>query len=340
MSSQEIEELINEEKSELFLSPRKTAEKMKEFVSNEKDMKQKISELEERLKSAENKLNDFQKVADEQVNQKKMMEIYESKINDLLVKFEESQQKLTQQIKLSDNSQKIETLNQKVKLNEEKISQIIQDIQDSKQTIDKQMVSNEQSIQKVKNEFTQIQAVLKKQQKQEKSTVDCQQGVFKYLFDKYNANPATNGIVTITGICDKSQNELFPKIIDSSWTENNWVSKDIENSFIKFEFKNILVKIEKYHLLLGWTNGNAVFRSWILTGVTEDNRNVVLHEINNSNDVTEEHPETTILICNQPFVKSIQITMKGRRLIGSKPQNYQMCVRNIEFYGKIKQMIE
>ena len=64
----------------------------------------------------------------------------------------------------------------------------------------------------------------------------------------------------------------------------------------------------------------------------EDNREIILDEVDNSNEVAKNHPETTRPVNHDLFLGSIQIIMKGK----NSDNDYRMCVRNIELYGFLK----
>ena len=69
-----------------------------------------------------------------------------------------------------------------------------------------------------------------------------------------------------------------------------------------------------------------------MTGITENNEEVVLDDVNNSSEIKREHPEITKATQNSSFVRSIKLTMKGK----SSNDSYIMVLRNIEIYGYLK----
>ena len=99
--------------------------------------------------------------------------------------------------------------------------------------------------------------------------------------------------------------------------------------------KNNLIKINKYSLKIGKRNGDRVFRSWTLKGITSDEREILLDEVRENDDVVHNKGEITRNIEYQeepPFIRSIILTMKGKRY---NCNDYHMDMRNIEIYGSI-----
>ena len=174
------------------------------------------------------------------------------------------------------------------------------------------------------------------ERKKEESTKDYSKGIFKYLFEEFKMNPVTKGLIEIEGNSNNDDEEqLLPNIVDSNWTSSHWASQNSANSHIKIEFKNNLIKINKYSLKIGNTSGNYVFRSWTLKGITSDEREILLDEVSENDDVVHNKGEITRNIEYQeepPFIRSIILTMKGKEY---KSNNCFMCMRNIEIYGSI-----
>lgn len=175
-----------------------------------------------------------------------------------------------------------------------------------------------------------------KNEETSKNYDNCPQGIISKLFEEAKINPAKNGLIEITGNSYSSGEEkLLPNIADSNWKSTHWVSQNVENSHIKIDFKNRLVKVNKYFLRIGNTSGNYTFQNWTLKCITEDNREIVLDEVSSNKEVVENQGEITrtINIDEEPLIKSITLTMKGK-MHGSN--TYHMKVRNIEFYGSIQ----
>ncbi|KAK8886899.1 hypothetical protein M9Y10_037932 [Tritrichomonas musculus] len=165
--------------------------------------------------------------------------------------------------------------------------------------------------------------------------IDCQHGIFHYFFETYNENPVKQGLISIEGNSDNPGYEtVLPEIINSKWEGTHWCSKMAENSYIKIDFKEFLVKIDKYHLKVGNSFGSYRFNSWTLMGITKDNKEIILHEVNNSSEITKSHPETTVSIHNDSFVNSIRLIMRGK----NSENCFYMCMFNIELYGSILEL--
>ena len=142
-------------------------------------------------------------------------------------------------------------------------------------------------------------------------------------------------MISIEGNSDNPGYEtVLPEIINSKWEGTHWCSKMAENSYIKIDFKEFLVKIDKYHLKVGNSFGSYRFNSWTLMGITKDNKEIILHEVNNSSEITKSHPETTVSIHNDSFVNSIRLIMRGK----NSENCFYMCMFNIELYGSILEL--
>ena len=168
-----------------------------------------------------------------------------------------------------------------------------------------------------------------------KNFENCPNGIISKLFEEANGNPAMKGLIEITGNSCSGDEKNLPNIADPNWKSSYWASQNVENSHIKIDFKNRLVKVNKYFLRIGDTSGNNPFQNWTLKCQTEDNREIVLDEVSSNNEVVQNHGEITrtINIQEQPLIKSITLTMKGKR---HGDGYYHMRVRNIEFFGSIQ----
>lgn len=296
MTNDEIEELFKTEKSFNFFDPKNSRQKIESLIEKEHEMAKRIDQLEDQVK----KINDsFVKKIGEFEN--RLKEVEKNQANSMAK--EDSFQSKIEAIELNQSS-----FGAKIKDHESKLSKI--------EKLEKQI------------------EVIKQD---EKVNHEGENGIFKYLFDKYKANPAKNGIIRISGnsndsLCDS----LLPNIIDDKWTNDYWYSEFVQNSYVKIEFARILVRIDRYTIRVGTTDGSFFFTSWTLTGITESNQEVILDDVNNSTQVTQSHPEATISLQGKPFVRSIQITMKGNH---SNPgsSDYAMAVRHIELFGLIKE---
>lgn len=81
--------------------------------------------------------------------------------------------------------------------------------------------------------------------------IKCDNGIFKYLFEKYRLNPVENGLINIDGKSyDKDAQSMLPEILDSNYNGSYWYSKNEKHSSIKIKFNSSLVKLEitKDHL--------------------------------------------------------------------------------------------
>ena len=344
MNSTEIEELFNIEGSMPFFSPRNAEDRMKIFISKEKELFERFSEIESKMKEMEQNFNQCflslenkSKSQQEQImndNEKSIKKFNQNdeKLNEIERKVTEIQTLQKNQIKTAE-TQNGEFLSkiQKLEKSDENTRKKQKTTEDEVKNHNSRISKNENSIDEVKKK---IESEVKKIQfENDPKTIECKQGIFKYLFDKLKTNPITKGLIKIDGNSrDIREASLMHNLIDSNWSSSFWLSENKSNSYITIDFKNNLVMINKYRIRVGCTNGTAFFSSWILKGVTEDNREVVLDEVSNSSEITKSHPETTVLVSNHQIVRSVQLIMKGK----SNNNDYYMRMRNIELFGYFK----
>lgn len=272
------------------------------------------------------------KMKEKEENQIKKINVFESKFNNHILpkinKLDEYVEKsATEQVKFEQKTNNIETLVLK------QTNSIHKEFEEQKELIKaNNLILQEQE--KLQLSLKQIHNLLFIPTK----IIECENGLFKYLFDKYKANPINIGIVNIKGnsSCFK-KHSLLPKLIDTAWTNNSWSSQKVENSYIKIDFINSFMKINKYHLCVGWTDGSYIFTSWILKGITENYQEIILDEVDNSTEITQNHPEIIKLIKypEDVYVRSVHLIMKGK----NSEKNFAMSMRNIEFYGSLIKLI-
>ena len=94
-----------------------------------------------------------------------------------------------------------------------------------------------------------------------------------------------------------------------------------------------MVKVKKYRIRVGCSNGLGRFSSWEIEGTTKDNKKITLDKVLNCADITQDHPEATISIENDSFIRSLKIMMRGK----NTDNNYKMRFRNIEIFGEVKE---
>lgn len=224
----------------------------------------------------------------------------------------------TENIKIKDKYDKEEKINNELNSKNEQLQRLISQ-KDAEHL--KEMKTQKQI-------FTQQIA-----QAQNQREISCSNGIFKYLFDKHKTNPIQIGLISISGnSINESWVENLPNIIDPTFNDY-WLPEEHENSYFKIDFKKFSVKIEKYYLRLGNGWGDFIFNNWLLTGTTEDGKQITLDEVKNCKEITKKHPSTTISIQTNQYVVSITLTIKGKNNNG----NFMYDVRNIELYGYLKE---
>lgn len=269
------------------------------------------------LKSIENKITSNEQISNnfyEQINEMK------NHVKEEFEKNEKYQKELTQ--KQESYEKLIDDQNKKTK----ELGQSILKIKNDTENLLKEHSNKILEIQKSQKSLVTLLDDLNLEQ--------CPNGFFKYLFDKYNFNPIAKGLIGITGNCDESNKSFhIMSIIDSNYS-CYYNSEDEPNSYIKIDFKNYLIKIDKYTLFLGDDSNSRIINSWILKGTTKENKEIILDEVNNSNEVTEKNPKITrnIPIQNIHLVNSIYLQMIGENSRNTK----KLVLRNIEFFGSFK----
>lgn len=207
----------------------------------------------------------------------------------------------------------------------------------TKQQSNEQLISEQSTqINEIKRSISSIENLLKEQSKRidESNLIDCSNGFFKYLFDKYKVNPVTRGLININGNCSEgNKRDFLPNILVSGFS-SYYNSENEQNSYIDIDFKAFLIKFDKYSLFVGDSSHNQLFNSWILKGITNENKEIILDDVNNLNEITKNNPKITriIQIKNIPLIKSIHLQMKGK----NTKNTYYMCLINIEFFGAFK----
>lgn len=306
MTIDEIEELLKIEGSIQMMSPRNSMKKMMEMISREKEMNDKITALEEKLGGLEKLLLGVkdeirsQKEAESEIVKSKD-EVYLKKFDEFSGKLKELEAKIEQEIASRNSQQKL--IDQ---INEEKMK--------------------EEELRKKLDE-------MKNEKEKDKNNIDCSNGVFKHFFDQNHSNPVDNGLITISGnSLNPSYQKKLKNIVDSSWTGDFWASEDVPNSYFKIDFTKHLIRIDRYRLRVGADYPAYYFKSWVLTGTTSDNTEVVLDEVNDSPEITSSNQEITKSTQTQPFVRSIKLTMKGKCADGRNLMEF----RNIELFGILK----
>lgn len=300
MSNSKIEELfaVEANNAKLFVNPKNSEERMKEFISTEKVMDEKSQQFEEKVIEVETKMT--------------------AQIEKLQRQIEEIQYSLKNFVSDQINKEKDELLNR------------VKKVEKSQQQLEKKQSRNEGQITDNKSRIVAIESRIKETMDSDKS---CPNGIFHFLFDKYGANPIDIGILKIKAKSFNNSNEqVLSKIIDSKWTGDWWASENSPNQSLTITFTNFIARFTKYHILVGTTDGSDFFSSWILTGSTEDNRNVVISEVDNLNGISMSHPEATLPVNDISYFRSVQLTMKGK----SQSNKFMLFLRNIEFYGSIK----
>lgn len=299
MSNEEIEELIEIENERYFISPKNVEKKMKSLISSEKEIKKQFENVERRLSEIESnykkEISELRRMIDSSNSLHSEMTLYQSKI----------EQKVNDQASLIDK-------------NKTEISEI-------KSNAKKDHNELKNSIESLKKSFLEID------KKSDSNLLDLTNGIFNDIYKKY-PDPFKDGLIEIEGKSSGQYHHVkLPKIIDPNWRSDFWCSENVENSCIIFKFKMFSVLIHKYRLRVGHPDGSYALINWVLSGITLDNQEIALDEVNNSSEITKSHPETSRSLQTQKWLKSIKLKMKGTNTSGT----YQLILRNVELFGTI-----
>ena len=163
----------------------------------------------------------------------------------------------------------------------------------------------------------------------------------------YNPNKPFDGIISkikriflintyydnIIDIIASSTRANHPsKIIDYEW-ESHWVSENIPNQWIKFNFFKNQVFITHYEIkTYNYVTGGNHLKSWVFEASFNDHDWIELDKRQNSNDLNGKCFHQ-IFQCkksgNYPYYRLKQIGF-------SHCDSNIMALTNIEFYGKLK----
>lgn len=319
---QELKKSCEEQKQEIekhiktIEELKKNCEFFSNFIEKQENENKELRAVIENIKLQNNNFHD------ELRKQKECNDLINKSIENKIISQEKNSENLSKQIDDLKNCIKKEfDKNEKY----QKTSTMKQ--QSNEKLIDEQSIKNKTKV--------DTENILKQSEKNDEyNLIDCSNGFFKYLFDKYKANPIIKGLINIDGNSDANNKKHYlPYIINSSYSDY-YNSEDNVNSYITIDFKSFLLKFDKYSLTVGDSSNEQLFKSWILKGITNENKEIILDNVNNLKEITQNNPKITrmIKIQNIPFVKSIHLQMKEKNTDNA----YFMCLKNIEFFGVFK----
>ena len=151
-----------------------------------------------------------------------------------------------------------------------------------------------------------------------------------YLEIKHGTNIHEQGIISITS-SSTSWNKP-EQVIDYYW-DNNWDSKDLPNSWLEINFKELKVKINGYSLKssynpVGWNH----LKNWVIEGSKDKNKWIIIDKkANDSNLNGPSYQNYFPLSKISDDFQYIRI-----RSIGKNHANYDFLIfTNFEVYGEI-----
>ncbi|KAH0787150.1 F5/8 type C domain containing protein [Histomonas meleagridis] len=153
-------------------------------------------------------------------------------------------------------------------------------------------------------------------------------GIFNYLTEVYQANPQTNGYVSI----EASSNQVGNLADIINYNSNTYFSsRDFPNQWIKFTFNFHQVSISGYSYKTHSINGNGHTRSWEVSGSNNGNDWIKIHEMTNSTALSDYGAIFTTTFPPTEFYKYIKITQTGSNTMGYN--NFRIA--SFELFGRV-----
>jgi hypothetical protein len=157
-------------------------------------------------------------------------------------------------------------------------------------------------------------------------------GILSHLTTKCGGNVHEKGAVNITS--SGGQGNKCWQVADHGWN-NYWISQNIPNSWICFDFKDKSVFLEHYTLKSGG-NGNCYFIQWEIEGSNDCSTWKSL-DGRNAKDLCGNYLVKTYgcsRVNRREFFRFIRIRQTGKN--SSNYHHLTLC--NIEFFGKVKNL--
>lgn len=154
-------------------------------------------------------------------------------------------------------------------------------------------------------------------------------GIFHFLTEQYHMNPHMAHVVTLEA--SSTQVSTVYQILDYN-SNDYFATRDVPGQWIKFEFNQHRVALTGYSYKTHSINGNGHTRTWKVHGSTDGLNWTLIHEMTNTNVLSNYG---AVFIANFPltqFYKVIKFTQTG-----TNTMNYNnFRVAHIEFFGQIQ----
>jgi serine/threonine protein kinase len=161
-------------------------------------------------------------------------------------------------------------------------------------------------------------------------------GVCARLNEQFNGNVARLGIVTVRGNSyDEKRDRLLPEILNHDWGKC-WISKNVQNSWLQFNFGSVVFKITHYGIkTYPVGTGFSHLKSWVLQGSMETDPTgldwINLDVRENTMDLNGRSRIGIFPVSSSIDVRSIKLKQTGL----NHARDHFLILTNIEFYGSI-----
>jgi hypothetical protein len=156
------------------------------------------------------------------------------------------------------------------------------------------------------------------------------QGILHHLTAKCGGNIHTKGLVAITASSTFSDCGSVETIVDFH-KPSAWVSVDVPNSWVMFDFKEANVAIEGYSITSG--SSSQWLEAWE-TEASNDGRSWVSIERRSTQDL-EGSNVTQFSECNRPSLRFYRFVRIRQTSLNGSGRSH-MEIGNIEFFGRLR----
>jgi len=153
-------------------------------------------------------------------------------------------------------------------------------------------------------------------------------GIFAQMAETSLGNPHTKGVIEITSSSRERGNAW--QIIDMNW--NGWFfTKNVPNSWIMFDMKQLMVSISWYSLM---SDGNGVshLKSWTIEGSNDTQTWNTIDEKNNIQETNTNFHKCSFICNKSPFYRYIRLRSHAPNHSG----NHYLGIARMELFGRIK----
>jgi hypothetical protein len=155
-------------------------------------------------------------------------------------------------------------------------------------------------------------------------------GIFAHLTRKHNGNLHTKGIVIVSASSTLANQPW--QVIEADW-KSHWVSDDLSDSWIRFDFKTGRMLVTHYTLkTYNYVAGGNHLRSWVLLGSTNENDWLELDRRQSTSDLNDRYRVKTFQCKNPGCYRFIKLVQTGK----SHCDSDMLALTGIEFFGTLR----